>query len=252
MNKNKSIDGLKVRTPKKSPVAPAKTSSQPKTSSPTKTSSRQRAKSSTSTKTKVAPARPQPKTQKIPITEPQTPPTQSTSHTPKTIDPVADFLKPVQAFNFDDGELKATNSKAMKPIKTDLKPKKPKTKKRKLILIVIFIILLIIAGLLTGFIIWGNDIIAKITGGKSGVFDLINLTEETYEPLKTDANGRTNILAFGTSGYNMDGEVGDGTHDGAALTDSIMVISLDQTTGDIAMLSLPRDLKASPTCTATG
>ena len=30
-----------------------------------------------------------------------------------------------------------------------------------------------------------------------------------------------------------------------------MLISLNQETGDIAMLSLPRDLKASPTCTAT-
>ncbi|RKH89146.1 hypothetical protein D7Y04_43535, partial [Corallococcus sp. AB038B] len=36
------------------------------------------------------------------------------------------------------------------------------------------------------------------------------------------------------------------------MTDSIMMISLNQNTGDIVMLSLPRDLKASPTCTATG
>ena len=50
----------------------------------------------------------------------------------------------------------------------------------------------------------------------------------------------------------MEGEEGNGVHDGAQLTDSIMVISLNQENGDIAMLSLPRDLKASPTCTATG
>lgn len=50
----------------------------------------------------------------------------------------------------------------------------------------------------------------------------------------------------------MEGTEGDGIHDGAQLTDSIMIISLDQETGDVAMLSLPRDLKASPTCTATG
>ena len=82
--------------------------------------------------------------------------------------------------------------------------------------------------------------------------DLLTFTEETYEPLKTDSNGRTNILAFGTSGYNMEGDEGNGTHAGAQLTDSIMMISLNQETGDIAMTSLPRDLKASPTCTATG
>lgn len=50
----------------------------------------------------------------------------------------------------------------------------------------------------------------------------------------------------------MEGDEGNGVHDGAQLTDSIMVISFDQESKDVAMLSLPRDLKASPTCTATG
>ncbi len=130
-------------------------------------------------------------------------------------------------------------------------PKKPASKKRKIILgvIITLLSLIVIAG--TIFVLWGNDIIAKITGGQGNVLDLI-FTDDKYEPLKTDANGRTNILALGTSGYNMAGDEGNGTHDGAQLTDSIMVISLNQDTGDIAMLSLPRDLKASPTCTATG
>ena len=123
------------------------------------------------------------------------------------------------------------------------------SKKRKIILWIVVIFILLIIGAATWFILWGNSIIAKITDGQGNLFDLIT---ETYAPLKTDANGRTNILAFGTSGYNMDGDEGDGTHDGAQLTDSIMVISLDQETGDTAMLSVPRDLKASPTCTATG
>ena len=131
------------------------------------------------------------------------------------------------------------------------KLKKPTSKKRKIILgvIITLLSLIVIAG--TIFVLWGNDIIAKITGGQGNVLDLI-FTDDKYEPLKTDANGRTNILALGTSGYNMAGDEGSGTHDGAQLTDSIMVISLNQDTGDIAMLSLPRDLKASPTCTATG
>ena len=123
------------------------------------------------------------------------------------------------------------------------------SKKRKIILWIVAIFILLIIGAATWFILWGNSIIAKITDGQGNILDLIT---ETYAPLKTDANGRTNILAFGTSGYNMDGDEGDGTHDGAQLTDSIMVISLDQETGDTAMLSVPRDLKASPTCTATG
>ena len=125
------------------------------------------------------------------------------------------------------------------------------SKKRKIItgIVITILSLLLVGGII--FIIWGNDIIAKITGGQGNIFDLI-FQDETYEPLKTDENGRTNILAFGTSGYDMEGTEGEYVHDGAQLTDSIMVISLNQETGDLAMLSLPRDLKVSTTCTATG
>ena len=126
------------------------------------------------------------------------------------------------------------------------------TKKKKIILTVVGILGGLIIITAVAFILWGNDIIAKITGGQGNVFDLLTFVEPTYERLKTDDNGRTNILAFGTSGYDMAGDEGNGTHDGAQLTDSIMVISINQDTGDVAMLSLPRDLKATPTCTATG
>lgn len=176
---------------------------------------------------------------------------------------VDDFLSPVGTFDFDkDGEAakdssddKEDEEKPMskKELKKEGKDKKGKKHSKKTIVwtIVLSIITLILAAACWLFI-WGNDIIMKITGGKGNIFDAIGaLTSDTYEPLKTDANGRTNILAFGTSGYNMAGDEGNGVHDGAQLTDSIMVISLDQKTGDIAMASLPRDLKASPTCTAT-
>lgn len=163
---------------------------------------------------------------------------------PKT-DAIEDFLAPVEALNLDEKPEKSKKTKKLD------RPKKSH-KARRVILIVIFVILLLIGGFLAWGILWGNDIIAKITGGRGNIADLWTFTEETYEPLKTDSNGRTNILAFGTSGYNMEGDEGKGTHAGAQLTDSIMMISLNQDTGDIAMLSLPRDLKASPTCTRTG
>lgn len=41
-----------------------------------------------------------------------------------------------------------------------------------------------------------------------------------------------------------------GTHDGAQLTDSIMIVSFDQKTQDVALLSLPRDLKVPMACSA--
>ena len=189
-----------------------------------------------------------------------------------SISSAEDFLSPTQAFNFDEqtGELQASDTPidhhaANSTNDTDAtdepttenptkhrKVKKPVSKKRKIITsIILAIVLLLIAGI-TWLVLWGNDIIAKITGGQGNILDLVTFMEPTYERLKTDDNGRTNILAIGTSGYNMEGDEGNGIHDGAQLTDSIMVISLNQDTGDVAMLSLPRDLKASPTCTATG
>jgi len=197
---------------------------------------------------------------------------------------VEDFLNPVQAFNLGDEETddnaeedtemkddkeskdatildKKAKKEAKKAKKAEKKAKK-KAKKfykvRRVLSIILLIIVLGAIGVITWAVFWGNDIIAKLTGGQGNIFDLFTLTSETYNPLKTDANGRTNILAIGTSGFNMAGtEEEDGgddgwIHSGAQLTDSIMMISLNQETGDIAMLSLPRDLKASPTCTATG
>ena len=245
MDKNKSIDGLATRRSKQAATSSSKKSTPKKSTTKTKSSA-----STTKVKTPVKKSTTKaksttPKKTKAPIATPA-------PEKPTKTDITEDFLKPVQAFDFDEqtGELKASkqpinNKKKMK------KDKKPLTKKQKILRRVVIPILSLLILLLIIFIIWGNDIIAKITGGQGNVFDLL-FADETYEPLKTDENGRTNILAFGTSGYDMEGTEGNGTHDGAQLTDSIMVISLNQDTGDLAMLSLPRDLKASPTCTATG
>ena len=278
MEKNKSIDGLTTRRSKTKAAASSKTKSTTRTTKTTKstktaasskpkasrTSSTKPVARSTSTKTRSKTSTKTSSTTATRVRRPAakaTPTPKPTKNTPSAnkeqeITPevpttaVDDFLKPVQAFEFDEqtGELKASDH----PISTKAKSKKEKkpiSKKRKIITGIALAIVILLIGAVIWFIIWGNDILAKITGGQGNIFDLFT---ETYTPLKTDENGRTNILAFGTSGYNMEGEEGNGVHDGAQLTDSIMVISLDQNTGDVAMLSLPRDLKASPTCTATG
>jgi len=232
MEKNKSIDGLVPRRSKKATPSSTKKSPTPKT---TKTTAKKPAKT-----VKISVEKPSDDTK---ASKPAT-----TKKSPTSI--TEDFLKPTQVFDFDEtsGELKAAKDTPKKSKKTK-KQKKPMSKKRKIITWTALIFVLLLIGGAIWLIIWGNDIIAKITGGQGNIFDLFT---ETYEPLKTDANGRTNILAFGTSGFDMNGEEYGGVHDGAQLTDSIMVISLDQETGDVAMLSLPRDLKASPTCTTTG
>lgn len=57
------------------------------------------------------------------------------------------------------------------------------------------------------------------------------------QPLKQDENGRSNFLVFGTA---EDDE--GGTHGGANLTDSLMVLSVDQERKNAYMISIPRDL----------
>ena len=275
MEENKSIDGLRTRDAKKTSKKPSVSKTVP-------------VKPVKKPTPKPAPVIPE-ESIEIQVVEDVAakiePDTDKTKQTHE--EAVEDFLNPVQAFNLDDEPDEPDEPKALDDeldgdssdsetsdnlleLDTVTKEKPKKTRKakkaekkaakkakphkiRNTVTIVALVIVLALIGIVSGFILWGNDIIAKITGGRGNIFDAIGIfTSETYEPLKTDSNGRTNILAFGTSGYNMDGDEGDGTHAGAQLTDSIMMISLNQETGDIAMLSLPRDLKASPTCTATG
>lgn len=259
MEKNKSIDGLVPRRSKKTTTTTKpKTSAKPKAKTATsKTASKTTPKSTVKPKTptkKKTNSKPKKTTVKNAIKSPEPTPTLTPKTQPETAIVVEDFLQPVKAFDFDEetGSLKTSDNP--EPLTKKEKPKKERKKVgkvRKILSIISLIVVVVLIGGIIWLVIWGNDIIAKITGGQGNIFDLIVPTE-TYEPLKTDENGRTNILAFGTSGYNMEGEEGNGIHDGAALTDSIMAISLNQETGDIAMISLPRDLKASPTCTATG
>ena len=250
MDKNKSIDGLAPRR-SKTRATSSRAVAKPKT-----------VKKNIKVTSPKSASKPTPSTAKKTTSKPTK--TSVKKPAPKPVDITEEFLKPVQTFNFDEqtGELKASEDQTMnkekelskkeqKKLDKKLKKqnKKPISKKRKVITgIILGIVVLLLAGVIW-FIIWGNDLLARIGNGEGNIFSLFT---EYYEPLKTDENGRTNILAFGTSGYNMDGDEGNGVHDGAQLTDSIMVISLNQETGDTAMLSLPRDLKVSRTCTATG
>ena len=124
------------------------------------------------------------------------------------------------------------------------KKKKEKKKKRghkglKRFLIV-FVILLIVAG--GGIFLYLNDFVSQITDG-GGLLGLLLSDPDT--PLEKD---RSNILIFGTEGWSMDHPE---QYDGGDLTDSMMLISINQDTGDAKAISLPRDLKTT-TCTSSG
>ena len=107
--------------------------------------------------------------------------------------------------------------------------KRPKSKARRIIkwsLIGLLIIALAIGGYLLFKAINASD-----SAFKGSFLDLVK-----NEPLKQDANGRSNFLILGTS-------EDDPGHQGANLTDSILVLSINQTTKDAYTFSIPRDLE---------
>lgn len=125
------------------------------------------------------------------------------------------------------------------------KPLKPVKKARQTIKIVKRILLGIII-VLAGYLVY----VGAISLMKSGNIFNGNPIDAllSNEPLQKDANGWSNILIFGTSGYSMS----EDAWDGAMLTDSIMVVSVKQDTGEAYMMSLPRDLYVKHNCPLIG
>jgi len=108
--------------------------------------------------------------------------------------------------------------------------KSPLTTRKKIIKrIAIIVVALLVAG--------GGYFAYRIMRASQPIFkgDFFGLVQQV--PLQQDENGRTNILIFGTS---EDDEGGD--HPGAYLTDSIMMLSVDQNKKDAYMVGIPRDL----------
>lgn len=109
----------------------------------------------------------------------------------------------------------------------------PKKKHSKLARCIVWAIFLMLAGC----VIYASLYVYKIAQTSNKVFTGSWTGLFTYKPLKTDTNGRTNLLVFGTAEDDEGGK-----HGGANLTDSIMVISFSKDDNDMAMLNLPRDL----------
>ncbi len=95
----------------------------------------------------------------------------------------------------------------------------------KRIAILLVILLIGLGGFLAYKVLWAGGNVFQ--GNLLGVFQ--------SQPLKMDSNGRTNIVVFGTS-------EDDPGHEGALLTDSIMLVSADQNKNNAYLLSIPRDL----------
>jgi len=109
--------------------------------------------------------------------------------------------------------------------------KKPKSKARRIIKWVAILLLVAVLAV-GGYVVW-RAATAGSNVFQGNLFDVVTKNE----PLKQDANGRSNFVIFGTAEDDEGGE-----HGGANLTDSIMLLSVDQTTKNAYMISLPRDL----------
>ncbi len=112
--------------------------------------------------------------------------------------------------------------------------KAPKEKKRfpsKKFIIRTLIVLVLLGAGIAGYVVV-KGMLAGTSIFKGDIFGLVQ-----QKKLQQDASGRTNILIFGTSEDDEGGE-----HPGAYLTDSIMLLSIDQTKKDAYMVGIPRDL----------
>lgn len=93
--------------------------------------------------------------------------------------------------------------------------------------------LLLIGGFIFGKAWWTTNKVFK--GGAEGALALNNNIDPSL--LKGEGDGRVNILLLGNGGEG---------HEGADLTDSIMIASIDPINKETTLLSLPRDLWVKP------
>ncbi|MFH0952468.1 MAG: LCP family protein [Patescibacteria group bacterium] len=77
------------------------------------------------------------------------------------------------------------------------------------------------------------DLINKGVTGSSLFSQLGHIITRSADPIDGEAQDRINFLLLG---------IGGAGHDGALLTDTIIVASLKPSTGQVAMISIPRDL----------
>jgi len=137
-------------------------------------------------------------------------------------------LQPEQASALSRSSIDATLQGIDSEEEHEKRSRKKHLNKRKLIKRVgLTLLLLVIAAM----VFLGIKFL--IAGGNIFQGNILGLVQS--KSLKADANGRSNVLVFGTS-------EDDPGHAAPYLTDSIMVLSVDQVKKDAYMISIPRDL----------
>lgn len=115
------------------------------------------------------------------------------------------------------------------PVASPRQKRRSSRKKRRIVRLIILVVVL--AGLAFGGTLLYKAWVAtgKVFGGGT-LLDLFQM-----QPLKVDQHGRSNLLIIGTTDE-------DPNRPGAALADSILVLSVDQKKHNAYMFSVPRDL----------
>ena len=121
--------------------------------------------------------------------------------------------------------------KKTKREKKEKKEKKKWSKKKKVVSTILSILLIL--GVIVA--VFGANLLSKLDKVLHGnLFSDASAFLNT-QPLKGESSGRVNILLAGNSADDVG-------HNGGDLTDSIMIVSIDTTTHNAFMLSIPRDL----------
>ena len=144
-------------------------------------------------------------------------------------------ILPKPAITQNNGLRRADIDESLRAVDEEDPKRKKKQRKhrrwfqRKSVIASLIVVLLLVGG---GAYLFMK--LASVTGrvfGSGNVLDLLGAGAE----LKKDSNGRTNVLLFGTS-------EDDPGHGGAALTDSVMLLTIDKANKSAAMVSMPRDM----------
>jgi len=179
-----------------------------------------------------------------PVAQPVAPPT-----APAQVDDYYgyDYSEPDDAGYYEDEQPPVT-PRAASPKKTASRRHKAA---RRTLTVLLVILALIVS--VAGYYLWRvTSTMCSVTNGEHcNVGSVISVigglgggNNQNLVPLKTDANGRTNVLLLGTSDDRTDPGGGNW------LTDSIIVVSLSQTDKNAFMISIPRDMwvKYPKTC----
>jgi len=142
---------------------------------------------------------------------------------------IADSLREIEDIELNETTVvtdkKLSRKEKRRDRRNNKRPKRTSTRIIKWTLLALLII-----GILGGGYLALRTILASDHVFNGSIFDLAQT-----EPLKEDENGRSNFLVVGTS-------EDDPGHDASYLTDSIIILSVDQDAKNAYMFNIPRDL----------